>query len=122
MPNFFALFASRRESTKNHTSHGISVPRVKHEGGDHLDELLLPDALDTVAYIHDFLLLLVPFAVLITQGNRVEKIIVLLCYLIPTVALLLYGRAGNLSLIIVSVVMLVLLYARAHAEHAKSRY
>jgi len=64
-------------------------------------------------YNYDFLLLLVPFAVLLTQSHRLEKIILLVCYLLPTFALLLYGREGNISLIFVSVVMLALLYARA---------
>ena len=64
-------------------------------------------------YNYDFLLLLVPFAVLITQSNLVEKIILLLCYLVPTFALLLYGRDGNISLILVSIVMLALLFIHA---------
>ena len=64
-------------------------------------------------YNYDFLLLLVPFAVLVPQSTMVEKIILLVCYLLPTSALLLYGREGNISLILVSVVMLALLYARA---------
>jgi hypothetical protein len=37
---------------------------------------------------------------------------VILCYLIPTFALILYGRDGNISLIVVSIVMTILLYAR----------
>ena len=64
-------------------------------------------------YNYDFLLLLVPFAVLVPQSTMVEKIILLVCYLLPTFALLLYGREGNISLIFVSVVMLALLYVRA---------
>ena len=64
-------------------------------------------------YNYDFLLLLVPFAVLISRGNLVEKIVVILCYLLPTFALVLYGREGNISLLIVSIVLLVLFYARA---------
>ena len=81
-------------------------------------ELLLSTALlitlliSPYLYNYDFLLLLVPFAVLLPQSNLVEKIILLICYLIPTFALLLYGRAGNISLIVVSIVMLILLYAR----------
>jgi hypothetical protein len=67
-------------------------------------------------------LLLVPFAVLMNNGTLLQKIIVLLCYLVPTFALLFYGREGNISLLVVSIVMLILLYARAHAEHAKSRH
>jgi hypothetical protein len=91
-------------------------------------ELLLSTALlitlliSPYLYNYDFLLLLVPFAVLLPQSNLAEKIILLICYLTPTFALLLYGRAGNISLIVVSIVMLVLLYARTHAEHAKSCY
>ena len=73
-------------------------------------------------YNYDFLLLLVPFAELARKGYLVEKIIVFVCYLVPTYALLLYGREGNLSLLIVSLVLLILLCARMHAEHAKSRH
>jgi hypothetical protein len=64
-------------------------------------------------YNYDFLLLLVPFAVLIPASNFVEKIILLVCYLVPTFALLLYGRNGNISLIAVSIVVLFVLYRRA---------
>ncbi len=62
-------------------------------------------------YNYDFILLLVPFAVLTHAGNLVQKIIVLLCYLVPTFALLQYGRDGNVSLVIVSFVILTLLGA-----------
>jgi hypothetical protein len=61
-------------------------------------------------YNYDFLLLLIPLAVLIGKGNLGQKIIVTLCYLIPTFALILYGRDGNISLIFVSTVMMFLLY------------
>ncbi len=64
-------------------------------------------------YNYDFTLLLVPFAILAYKSNLVEKIILLLCYLVPTFALVLYDREGNSSLIIVSIVIVVLLYARA---------
>lgn len=63
-------------------------------------------------YNYDFLLLLVPFAVLIGKGNLEQKVVVILCYLAPTFALILYGRDGNISLMIVSVVIMFLLYAR----------
>ena len=74
--------------------------------------LLITLLVSPYLYNYDFLLLLVPFAVLIPQGTLVEKVILLLCYLVPTVALLLYGRDGNISLILVSMLMLILLYAR----------
>ena len=61
-------------------------------------------------YNYDFLLLLVPFAVLPKQGNLVQIIIVLICYFSPSFALLLLGRLGNISLILVTVVLIVLLY------------
>lgn len=89
-------------------------------------ELLLSGALlvtlliSPYLYNYDFLLLLVPFAVLMNHSSLVQKIIVLLCYLLPTFALLLYGREGNISLIVVSLVMLALLYVRTHAERAKT--
>ena len=63
-------------------------------------------------YNYDFLLLLVPFAFLISQGNLVEKFIVLLCYLVPAFALLVYGRDGNIALLLVPIVLLLVLFAR----------
>ena len=75
--------------------------------------LLLTLLVSPYLYNYDFLLLLVPFAVLFSRGELLQKIIVLLCYLTPTVALILYGRAGNISLIIVSIVLLFLLYTRS---------
>ncbi|MGE5463142.1 MAG: glycosyltransferase 87 family protein, partial [Syntrophothermus sp.] len=82
-------------------------------------ELLLSAALlvtllvSPYLYNYDFLMLLVPFAVLLHKSRLLEKVIVLLCYLLPTFALILYGRNGNLSLLLVSIVLLALLYARA---------
>ena len=64
-------------------------------------------------YNYDFLLLLIPFAYLTRRGRFWEKIVVLLCYLIPTIALLLYGRNGNLSLLFVTIVLVFLFFDRA---------
>jgi hypothetical protein len=64
-------------------------------------------------YNYDFLLLLVPLAVLFHKSNWMQKIMVILCYLVPTAALLVYGREGNIALTIVSGVMLLLVLARA---------
>lgn len=61
-------------------------------------------------YNYDFLLLLVPFAVLVNKSSLIEKIIVIICYLVPTFALLFFGRAGNISLIVVTIVLTALLY------------
>jgi len=64
-------------------------------------------------YNYDFILLLVPFAVLVNSTNNGHRIIVILCYLVPTFAIILYGRNGNASLIFATIVMAVLLYLRA---------
>jgi glycosyl transferase family 87 len=85
--------------------------------------LLAPELLLTAAllitllvspylYNYDFLLLLVPFAVLPKRGNLLQIIIVLICYFIPSFALLLLGRVGNISLILVTIVLTALLYLR----------
>jgi hypothetical protein len=82
-------------------------------------ELLLSAALlvtllvSPYLYNYDFLLLLVPFAVLVSNSNLGQKVLILLCYLGPLLALLLYGREGNISLIIASIVMMIVLYTRA---------
>ena len=81
-------------------------------------ELLLSAALlvtllvSPYLYNYDFLLLLVPFAILVPKSSLFEKIILFFCYIIPTFALILYGRNGNLSLILASLVLLILLYGR----------
>jgi hypothetical protein len=59
-------------------------------------------------YNYDFILLLIPFAVLVNSANTRQRILIFLCYLIPTVAIVLYGRGGNISLILVTVVMAIL--------------
>jgi hypothetical protein len=64
-------------------------------------------------YNYDFLLLLVPFTILIQESNLTQKIIVFLCYLIPTFALLFLGREGNISLIFVTLALITLFYFRA---------
>ncbi|HET9914917.1 MAG TPA: glycosyltransferase family 87 protein [Anaerolineales bacterium] len=61
-------------------------------------------------YNYDYLLLLIPFAALINRGSLVQKIIVAVCYLVPTVLIILYGRAGNISLLPATVVTAALLY------------
>jgi hypothetical protein len=74
--------------------------------------LLITLLVSPYLYNYDFLLLLVPFAVLVGKAKFGQIVIVMLCYLIPTFALILYGRDGNISLILVSIVMTILLYAR----------
>ncbi len=63
-------------------------------------------------YNYDFLLLLIPFAVLLYKSNLAQKLILLICYLVPTFLLILYGRAGNISLLFATVMVTILLYLR----------
>jgi len=72
--------------------------------------LLITLLVSPYLYNYDFLLLLVPFAILIRKGNLFQKIVVIVCYLVPTFAIILYGRDGNISLIVVSVVMTILVF------------
>jgi hypothetical protein len=75
--------------------------------------LLLTLLVSPYLYNYDFLMLLVPFAVLFHKSKLVEKVIVFVCYLTPTLALIQYGRSGNVSLIIVAFVMFILLFVHA---------
>ena len=61
-------------------------------------------------YNYDFVLLLVPFSILLIRGGISQKAVVIICYLAPTVALATYGRAGNMSLILVTFILLLLLF------------
>lgn len=65
-------------------------------------------------YNYDFILLLVPFAILIhVKGSIFQKIGVVVCYLAPTFAIVLYGREGNVLLILATIVIATLLYLQA---------
>ena len=65
-------------------------------------------------YNYDFILLLVPFAILINSSrNFINHIVVIVCYLVPTFAIAFWGRHGNISLIIVTILIALLLYFRA---------
>jgi hypothetical protein len=72
--------------------------------------LLITLLVSPYLYNYDFLLLLVPFAVLPKPDKLLQIIVVLICYFIPSFALLLLGRAGNLSLIVVTFVLTTVLY------------
>ncbi len=66
---------------------------------------------------YDFIVLLIPFAVLLSgKSGLVEKVIVILCYLAPTLAIGLYDRAGNISLLIVTLIITVLIFLRAKSQ------
>jgi len=61
---------------------------------------------------YDFVLLLILFAVLLDSSSIPDKIVISLSYLIPSFAILVYGRAGNITLNIVTIVLTFLLYWR----------
>jgi hypothetical protein len=68
-------------------------------------------------YNYDFILLLVPFAFLISQKvGFIQKLIVIICYLVPTFAIAIYGRAGNISLLISTIVIALLVYLLAKSK------
>ncbi len=62
---------------------------------------------------YDFVLLLIPFAILLGGKPGITQIIVVaLCYLIPTLAIAIYGRDGNITLNIVTILLTFVLYWR----------
>jgi len=66
-------------------------------------------------YNYDFILLLVPFAVLAT-GNRMQKLRVLVCHLVPTFALAVFGRAGNITLLVATLLITLLIFLRTKSQ------
>jgi len=84
--------------------------------------LLLNMALMTTLLIspylfnYDFVLLLIPFAVFLDGKPRALQIVaVVFCYLIPSLAILFFGRAGNITLNIVTILLTFMLFL--HLKH-----
>jgi hypothetical protein len=75
--------------------------------------LLITLLISPYLYNYDFVLLLIPFAVLVIRGGTAEKIFVLICYLVPTFSILWLGRDGNISLLVVTTFLAFLLFAQA---------
>jgi hypothetical protein len=65
---------------------------------------------------YDFILLLIPIAILLRESNSTQKMILGICYLAPTLALGWYGRAGNITLLIVTLILAVLIFLRAKSQ------
>lgn len=64
-------------------------------------------------YNYDFMLLLVPFAILINSNKDIiNKVILFISFLVPTLAIAFWGRSGNISLTIVTILIAFLLYLR----------
>jgi hypothetical protein len=67
-------------------------------------------------YNYDFILLLVPFAVILGQiKSWGVRIILGVCYLAPYLALGLYGRNGNAALIVITLILYLLFYLKIKA-------
>lgn len=69
-------------------------------------------------YNYDFLLLLVPFLILFKSSGRIEQILLGVCWLAPTIAIALYGRSGNVSLLAATFITTLVLYARLRSPQA----
>ena len=98
---------------------GISLTRRKaliRAAGLFLTSTLLITLLASpYLYNYDFILLLVPFSFL-AAGGIVDKLAVLGCHLVPTFALALFGRAGNITLLVAAVLLTVFIFLRAKSQ------
>jgi hypothetical protein len=74
--------------------------------------LLITLLVSPYLYNYDFILLLVPFAVLVNSPGIVAKIVIALCYLVPSFAIVIYGRDGNITLNMVTIVLAFIIYLR----------
>lgn len=74
--------------------------------------LLITLLISPYLYNYDFLLLLAPFAVFTTKGHAAHTVVVIACYLVPTLAILFLGRDGNSSLLIAAIGLALLLFGR----------
>ncbi len=95
------LFFTKRNSLMR--SHELSLTSA----------LLVTLLVSPYLYNYDFILLLVPFAVLGNRGGIAQKIFVIGCYLVPTIVILSFGRAGNISLLIVTILIALVVFIRA---------
>jgi hypothetical protein len=67
-------------------------------------------------YNYDFLLLLAPFAFLLEGKSLIQRLIVGVCYLAPMVFIILYSRAGNISLLIATLILTGLIFVSAKRQ------
>lgn len=64
-------------------------------------------------YNYDFILLLAPFAFLLQVKGLIQKLIVGTCYLVPSLTIVIFGRAGNLSLPAATLILTAMVFLRA---------
>jgi hypothetical protein len=67
-------------------------------------------------YNYDFILLLVPFAVLVNSSGIAPKIVAVLSYLVPSLAIILYSRNGNITLNVVTILIAFVVYLHARSQ------
>ena len=78
--------------------------------------LLITLLVSPYLYNYDFILMLVPFAVILNSSGMIERIVILLCHLIPSAAIILYGREGNIILNTATVAITFVLYLRVRMQ------
>jgi hypothetical protein len=85
-------------------------------------ELLITSALlvtllvSPYLYNYDFILLLVPFAILVNSTGIAPKVVAVLSYVVPSFAIILYSRNGNITLNAVTILITFVLYLRARSQ------
>jgi hypothetical protein len=67
-------------------------------------------------YNYDFILLLSPFAFLLQGKSLIQKIVVGVCYLVPSLLIVIYGRAGNISLLIAALILTMMAFLLAKRQ------
>ena len=67
-------------------------------------------------YNYDFILLLVPFAILVNSPGIFTKIVAALSYLIPSLAIIIYAREGNITLNAVTILIAFVVYVHARSQ------
>jgi hypothetical protein len=72
-------------------------------------------------YNYDFILLLAPFAFLLEGKSLIQKLVVAMCYLVPSLLIVIYGRAGNISLLIAALILMALVFMLAKRQVDASR-
>ena len=87
-----------------------------------LPELLITSTLLTTLlvspylYNYDFILLLVPFAILVNSTGVAPKIGAILSYLVPSFAIIMYGRNGNITLNAVTIIITFVLFLSIRSQ------
>ena len=87
--------------------------------------LLITLLVSPYLYNYDFILLLVPFAILVNTPGIVPKIVAVLSYLTPSFAIILYPRNGNITLNAATILIAFVVYFHARTQvdvHAPAPY